>query len=299
MPNCHIYPEFSQRLIAITPKLYANEPIDVEPCNTVYALESTAIDLCLSAFPWATFRSTTTAATPNTLLDLRGNILSFLNISDGTFHDVNILEHLPPEAGAFYIIDRDYVEYERLPPFAQAGAFFETRAKRSMHFKRLGWHKTDHSAAVISDHTIALTFFYSKQGCPNPLHRGRFEDPDTGKNPVFVTNHLSLKALRVCQLHTIRWQVELFFKSIKQHPRIDAFFGTSVNAVMSQIWIGVRTNVLVTIARKQLKLDASMHEILRILSVTLFESTLPDHLLTLSTDGPNNPGDANQLSVFQ
>ena len=294
-----IYADFAQRLIRTARDLYASEPLGIQLDNTIYALDSTTIDLCLSLFPWAPFRSTKAAVKLHTLLDLRGNIPTFLHISDGKLHDVNILDQLIPEAGAFYIVDRGYVDFERLARFDQAGAFFVTRAKRGMRFKRLAWRKTDRSSGVICDHTIALTVFYSKQGYPKPLRRIRFKDPETGKKLVFITNHLDLEPLTVCQLYKMRWQVELFFKWIKQHLRIKTFFGTSENAVKSQIWIAVCTYVLVAIVRKRLKLKASMHEILQILSLSLFEKTSLDQLLTLNVPGPQQPGGANQLILFE
>ena len=294
-----IHADFAQRLIRTARDLYASEPLGIQLDNTIYALDSTTIDLCLSLFPWAPFRSTKAAVKLHTLLDLRGNIPTFLHISDGKLHDVNILDQLIPEAGAFYIVDRGYVDFERLARFDQAGAFFVTRAKRGMRFKRLAWRKTDRSSGVICDHTIALTVFYSKQGYPKPLRRIRFKDPETGKKLVFITNHLDLEPLTVCQLYKMRWQVELFFKWIKQHLRIKTFFGTSENAVKSQIWIAVSTYVLVAIVRKRLKLEASMHEILQILSLSLFEKTSLDQLLTLNVPGPQQPGGANQLILFE
>jgi hypothetical protein len=299
MRDWRIYAEFAQRLIRTARDLYASEPLGVQLDNTVYALDSTTIDLCLSLFPWAPFRSTKAAVKLHTLLDLRRNIPTFLHISDGKLHDVNILDQLIPEAGAFYVVDRGYVDFERLARFDQAGAFFVTRAKRGMRFKRLAWRKTDRSTGVICDHTIALTVFYSKQGYPKPLRRIRFKDPQTGKKLVFITNHLDLEPLTVCQLYKMRWQVELFFKWIKQHLRIKAFFGTSENAVKSQIWIAVCTYVLVAIVRKRLKLEASMHEILQILSLSLFEKTSLDQLLTLSVEAQNQRDSANQLILFE
>ena len=299
MRDRRIYAAFAQRLIRTARDLYASEPLGVQLDNTVYALDSTTIDLCLSLFPWAPFRSTKAAVKLHTLLDLRRNIPTFLHISDGKLHDVNILDQLIPEAGAFYVVDRGYVDFERLARFDQAGAFFVTRAKRGMRFKRLAWRKTDRSTGVICDHTIALTVFYSKQGYPKPLRRIRFKDPQTGKKLVFITNHLDLEPLTVCQLYKMRWQVELFFKWIKQHLRIKAFFGTSENAVKSQIWIAVCTYVLVAIVRKRLKLEASMHEILQILSLSLFEKTSLDQLLTLSVEAQNQRDSANQLILFE
>ena len=293
-----IYAEFAQRLIAMARKLYANESLGVELSNTVYALDSTTIDLCLSLFPWAPFRSTKAAVKLHTLLDLRGNIPTFLHISDGKLHDVNILDQLIAEAGAFYVMDRGYLDFERLARFDQAGAFFVTRAKRRLRFKRLAWRTTDRSTGVICDHTITLTVFYSKQGYPKPLRRIRFKDPETGKTLIFLTNHLDLPALTVCQLYKMRWQVELFFKWIKQHLRIKAFYGTSENAVKTQIWIAVCTYVLVAIVRKRLKLEASMHEMLQILSLSLFEKTPLDQLLTLNVPGTKPPDAGNQLILF-
>jgi hypothetical protein len=294
-----IYAESAQRLIAMARKLYANEPLGVDLSNTVYALDSTTIDLCLSLFPWAPFRSTKAAVKLHTLLDLRGNIPTFLHISDGKLHDVNILDQLIVEAGAFYVMDRGYVDFERLARFDQAGAFFVTRAKRRLRFKRLTWRTTDRSTGVICDHTITLTVFYSKQGYPKPLRRIRFKDPENGKTLVFLTNHLDLPALTVCQFYKMRWQVELFFKWIKQHLRIKAFFGTSENAVKTQIWVAVCTYVLVAIVRKRLKLETSMHQMLQILSLSLFEKTPLDQLLTLSVSGPKPPDDDNQLNLLQ
>jgi transposase len=293
-----IYAEFAQRLITMARKLYADEPLGVQISNTVYALDSTTIDLCLSLFPWAPFRSTKAAVKVHTLLDLRGNIPTFLHISDGRLHDVNILDQLIPEAGAFYVVDRGYVDFDRLARFDQAGAFFVTRAKRNMRFRRLGWRKTDRSTGVICDHTISLMGFYSKQGYPKPLRRIRFKDPITGKKLVFITNHLDLAPLTICQLYKMRWQVELFFKWIKQHLRIKAFFGTSQNAVKTQIWIAVCTYVLVAIVRKRLKVGASMHEILQILSLCLFEKAPLDQLLTLTVPGPKPPDSGNQLNLL-
>jgi Domain of unknown function (DUF4372)/Transposase DDE domain len=293
-----IYAEFAQRLILMARKLYANEPLGVQFSDTVYALDSTTIDLCLSLFPWAPFRATKAAVKLHTLLDLRGNIPTFLHISDGKLHDVNILDQLIPEAGAFYVMDRGYLDFERLARFDQAGAFFVTRAKRRLRFKRLKSHPTDRNTGVICDHSIELSVFYSKQGYPKPLRRVRFKDPETGKTLIFLTNHFDLPPLTICKLYKMRWQVELFFKWIKQHLRIKAFFGTSENAVKTQIWIAVCTYVLVAIVRKRLKLEASMHEILQILSLSLFEKTPLHELLTLSLQGLKQPIFANQLNLL-
>jgi Domain of unknown function (DUF4372)/Transposase DDE domain len=293
-----IYAEFAQRLIIMARKLYANEPLGVQFSDTVYALDSTTIDLCLSLFPWAPFRSTKAAVKLHTLLDLRGNIPTFLHISDGKLHDVNILDQLIPEAGAFYVMDRGYLDFERLARFDQAGAFFVTRAKRRLRFKRLKSHPTDRNTGVICDHSIELSVFYSKQGYPKPLRRVRFKDPETGKTLIFLTNHFDLPPLTICKLYKMRWQVELFFKWIKQHLRIKTFFGTSENAVKTQIWIAVCTYMLVAIVRKRLKLEASMHEILQILSLSLFEKIPLHELLTLSVQGLKHPMFANQLNLL-
>jgi transposase len=293
-----IYAEFAQRLIAMARKLYAEEPLGVQISNTVYALDSTTIDLCLSLFPWAPFRSTKAAVKLHTLLDLRGNIPTFLHISDGKVHDVNILDQLIVEAGAFYVMDRGYLDFARLARFDQAGAFFVTRAKRRLRFKRLRSHPTDRSTGVICDQTIELSVFYSKQGYPKALRRVRFKDLESGKTLIFLTNHFDLPALTICKLYKMRWQVELFFKWIKQHLRIKAFFGISENAVKTQIWIAICTYVLVAVVRKRLNLNASMHEILQILSLNLFEKTPLHELLTFSVQPQEQPSFANQLKLL-
>jgi hypothetical protein len=289
-----IYADFAQRLILMARKLYADEPLGVELSNTVYALDSTTIDLCLSLFPWAPFRSTKAAVKLHTLLDLRGNIPTFLHISDGKLHDVNILDQLIPEAGSFYVMDRGYLDFERLARFDQAGAFFVTRAKRGLSFRRLRSHPVDRDAGLVCDQSIELSTYYSKQGYPKTLRRVRFKDPETGKTLIFLTNNVDLPALTVCKLYKMRWQVELFFKWIKQHLRIKVFFGTSENAVKTQVWIAVCTYVLVAIVRKRLKLEASMHEMLQILSLSLFEKTPLDQLLTLKVESELS----NQLNLL-
>ncbi len=263
--------EFAQALIRIARRLYATEPLGVELDNTVYALDSTTIDLCLSLFPWAPFRSTKAAIKLHTLLDLRGNIPSFIHISDGTWHDVNVLDLLIPEAGAFYVMDRGYLDFERLYRLHQSGGYFVSRAKRNMNCRRVHSTPIDRSTGLICDQRVMLNGFYASQHYPGPLRRVRFKDPVTEKSLVFLTNHFAIPALSVCALYKSRWQVELFFKWIKQHLRIKRFFGTSENAVKSQVWIAVATYVLVAIVRKQLKLDVSLHTMLQILSVTPFE----------------------------
>ena len=277
-----IYCEFAQSLIGIARRLYAEEPLGIELKETVYALDSTTIDLCLSVFPWAPFRSTKAAVKLHTLLDLRGPIPSFIFISDGKIHDVNILDQLVPEPGAFYVMDRGYIDFERLARFHDAGSFFVTRAKSNLKAQRRYSHPVDRTTGLICDQTVVLTVFYSRKGFEAPLRRIRFRDPESGKRLVFLTNNFALPALTITKLYRLRWRVELFFKWIKQHLRIKAFFGTTENAVKSQIWIAISVYVLVAIVRKRLKLSASLYEILQILSLTMFERTPLDQLLTLS-----------------
>ena len=268
-----IYADFAQHLIGIARRLYADDPLSLDLDDTVYALDSTTIDLCFSVFPWAPFRSTKAAVKLHTLLDLRGNIPSFIFISDGKMHDVNILDQLLPEAGAFYVVDRGYVDFERLARLDDAGSFFVTRAKSNLKARRRYSRPVDRSTGLVCDQTVFLTGFYSRQGFNRPLRRIKFNDPQTGKRLVFLTNNFALDALAIAKLYKSRWQVELFFKWIKQHLRIKAFFGTSENAVKSQIWIAVSVYVLVAIVKKRLALPATLYEILQILSLSLFEKT--------------------------
>ena len=271
-----IYAEFAQRLIAQARRLYVNEDLGFELTNTVYALDATTIDLCLSVFPWAHFRTTKAAVKMHTLLDLRGNIPSFIHVSDGKLHDVHALDLLLPEAGAIYVMDRGYVDFARLHVLHLAGAFFVTRAKSNMDAHRVYSAPTDRTTGIICDQTIALDGLYTSQHYPEHLRRIRFRDTETGKTLVFLTNQFSLPAPTICALYKSRWQVELFFKWIKQHLRIKRFFGTSENAVKTQIWIAVSVYVLVAIVKKRLALDASLYTLLQILSVTLFEK-MPIH----------------------
>jgi len=294
-----IYADFAQRLITQARKLYAADTFGVDLSNTVYALDSTTIDLCLSVFPWAPFRSTKAAIKLHTLLDLRGSIPSFIHISGGKLHDVNVLDLLVPEAGAFYIMDRAYLDFERLYTLAQMGAFFVTRAKLNMDARRLYSAPTDRGTGVICDQTIALNGFYSSQHYPQHLRRIRFKDPETGKTLVFLTNHFQLPPLTISALYKNRWQVELFFKWIKQHLRIKRFFGTSENAVKTQIWIAVSVYVLIAIIKKRLNLDVSLHTLLQILSVTVFEKI---ELAQAVADSPIMQNSAmldNQLNLFE
>src|SRR5206468_10265443 len=293
-----IYAEFAQRLIAIARGLYVNEPFGVDLKETVYALDSTTIDLCLSVFAWAPFRSTKAAIKLHTLLDLRGNIPSFIHISDGKWHDVNILDHLLPEPGAFYVMDRGYLDFARLYRFHEAGSFFVTRAKSNLKAQRRYSHPVDRSTGLICDQTIVLTGFYSRQDFDTPLRRVRFKDPDTGKRLVFLTNNFILPAFTITELYRCRWQVELFFKWIKQHLRIKVFFGTSENAVKTQIWIAVSVYVLVAIVKKRLNLSASLYEMLQILSLTMFERIPLDQLLTKIVTDDIHAFSPNQLNLF-
>src|SRR5665213_3305105 len=274
-----IYADFAQSLINIARPLYVDEPFGVDLTESVYALDTTTIDLCLSVFSWAPFRSTKAAVKLHTLLDLRGNIPTFIHISDGKLHEVNILDQLIPEPGAFYIMDRGFLDFARLFRFHQAGSFFVTRAKSNTQAKRRYSQPVDRDTGLICDQTIVLSGVYTPRHYQAPLRRIRFKDPTTAKTLVFLTNNFVLPAFTITELYRCRWQVELFFKWIKQHLRIKAFFGTSQNAVKSQIWIAVSVYVLVAIVKKRLNLSASLYEILQILSLTLFERIPLDQLL--------------------
>jgi hypothetical protein len=267
-----IYADFAQILIAKARKLYVNDSIGVELDQTVYALDSTTIDLCLSLFPWAKFRKRKAAVKLHTLLDLRGSIPSVVIITPGKVHDVKILDRLVLEPGAFYVVDRGYIDFARLFRIHQTGAFFVTRAKDNFRFRRLYSQKTA-SEFIRCDQIIVAHNFYAKKDYPAKMRRIRFLDPDTQKHLTFLTNNLSLPALTIADLYRLRWHVELFFKWIKQHLRIKAFYGTTENAVKTQIWIAITVYVLVAIVKKRLKLDQSLYTILQILSVTLFEKT--------------------------
>jgi hypothetical protein len=293
-----IYAEFAQRLIAQARRLYMGESLLGDLDTTVYALDSTTIDLCLSLFPWAHFRSTRAAVKMHTLLDLRGNIPSFIHISDGKLHDVHALDMILPEAGAIYVMDRGYVDFTRLHGLHQAGAFFVTRAKSNLNAHRVYSAPTDRSAGVIADQTIALDGHYTKRDYPVHLRRVRFRDAKTGKTLVFLTNLTALPALTVCDLYKSRWQVELFFKWIKQHLRIKKFYGTSENAVKTQIWIAVSVYVLVAIVRKRLKLDTSLYTLMQVFSVTVFEKASIESVVFQTADSLEHAMDDNQLNLF-
>jgi hypothetical protein len=293
-----IYADFAQSLIGIARRLYAADPFGVDLKETVYALDASTIDLCLSVFPWAPFRSTKAAIKLHTLLDLRGNIPTFLHISDGKLHDVNVLDLLIPESGAFYVMDRGYIDFERLHRLHEAGSFFVTRAKSNLKAQRRYSHPVDRRTGLMCDQTIVRTGFYSRQDFDTPLRRIRFKDPVTGKRLVFLTNNFALPAITITELYRCRWQVELFFKWIKQHLRIKVFFGTSENAVKSQIWIAVSVYVLVAIVKKRLDLSASLYEMLQILSLTMFERMPLNQLLgNIISDGIQAIS-ANQLNLF-
>ena len=266
-----IYADFAQVLIAIARPLYAHDPIGVELHQSLYALDSTTIDLCLSLFPWARFRQHKAAVKMHTLLDLHGNIPTFIRITDGQVHDVNVLDEILPEAGAFYVLDRGYIDFERLFVFTLCSAFFVVRTKENILLQRRYSHPVDKTTGVRSDHTVILTAFESAEAYPDPLRRVCYLDIETNKRLKFLTNNFALPALTIAQIYKCRWQVELFFKWIKQHLRIKSFYGTSENAVKTQIWIAVSIYVLVAIVRKRLALERSLYQILQILSITILE----------------------------
>jgi len=294
-----IYADFAQSLIGIARPLYVDEPFGVDLKDTVYALDTTTIDLCLSVFPWAPFQQSKAAIKLHTLLDLRGNIPTFMHISDGKMHEVNILDQLVPEPGAFYIIDRGFFDFARLYRFHQAGSFFVIRAKARTKARRRYSHPVNRGTGLICDQTILLTGVYSPQDYQAPLRRIRFKDPETAKTLIFLTNNFILPALTITELYRCRWQIELFFKWIKQHLRIKAFFGTSENAVKSQIWIAVSVYVLVAIVKKRLKLPASLYQILQILSLTMFERLPLDQLLAYAVTEHIDVDFDKQLILFE
>ncbi len=293
-----IYADLAQGLINRARRLYADEPMGVELEQTVYALDSTTIDLCLSLFPWARFRSTKAAIKLHTLLDLRGPIPTMISISEGKQADVRVLDELIPEPGAFYVMDRGYVDFQRLFGFVAAGAFFVTRAKAGMQLKRLESRPVDKGTGVRSDQIVWLALPRSIEHYPDRLRRVSYKDPESGKGLVFLTNNFDLPALTVAQLYKCRWQVELFFKWIKQNLRIKHFFGTSDNAVKTQVWIAVCVYVLVAIVRKQLGLKVSLSQLLQILSVNVFRQvTLAE--LVAKTQIQDEPCDShNQLMLL-
>lgn len=293
-----IYAEFAHRLIAQARELYAEEDLGLDLKNTVYALDSTTIDLCLSLFPWAPFRSTKAAVKMHTLLDLRGNIPSFIHISDGKMHDVNVLDLIIPEPAAIYIMDRAYLDFDRLFTLHDAGAFFVTRAKVNSKLRRIYSAPSDRAQGIICDQTVALSGFYSQKRYPHHLRRIRFKDPETGKTFVFLTNLFGPPPMTICEMYKAPWQVELFFKWIKQHLRIKKFYGTSENAVKVQIWTAVSVYVLVAIIKKRLNLDASLYTLLQVFSVTLFEKIPLNKDLFNAKHILEDDMNANQLNLF-
>jgi len=293
-----IYAEFAQRLIAQARRLYASESLGVDLTNSVYALDSTTIDLCMSVFPWAHFRSTKSAVKMHTLLDLRGNIPSFIHISNGKLHDVHALDMLMPEPGAIYVMDRGYIDFARLHTLHQAGAFFVTRAKSNLSAHRVYSAPTDRTIGVIADQTIALDGPRTSQDYPVHLRRIRFRDAETAKTLIFLTNQTALPASTICDLYKSRWQVELFFKWVKQHLRIKRFYGTSENAVKTQIWIAVSVYVLVAIVRKRLNLEAPLYTLLQVFSVAVFEKIEIQTAFSRGADSSEYAQDDKQLNLF-
>jgi hypothetical protein len=293
-----IFADFAQHLIAAARPLYASDPMGVDLDASLYALDSTTIDLCLSLFPWARFRRHKAAVKMHTLLDLRGNIPTFIGITDGKVHDVNMLDEILPEAGAFYVVDRGYVDFERLYVFTLSAAFFVVRTKSNVLLQRRYSHPVDKTTGVRSDHTVILTAIDSANAYPEVLRRISYLDVETRKRFKFLTNNFTLPALTIAQIYKCRWQVELFFKWIKQHLRIKAFYGTSENAVKTQIWIAVSVYVLVAIVRKRLDLETSLYQILQILSLTLFEKTPILQALQASDSQEELIDPGNQLILF-
>jgi hypothetical protein len=293
-----IWADLAAVLIRRARKLYCNDSFGIDLANTVYALDATTIDLCLSLFPWAPFRATKAAVKLHTLLDLRGSIPAFIHISDGKTHEVSVLDMLPVEAGAFYLMDRGYLDFSRLYALHQAGAFFVTRAKRGMNARRVYSMPTDRGTGMICDQRIALNGHYSAKAYPEQLRRIRFKDPESGKTLVFLTNNTALPASTIATLYKSRWQVELFFKWIKQHLRIKRFIGHSENAVKTQIWCAVTTYVLIAIVKKELQIDASLYTLLQILSVSVFEKTQLQQAFAGIDNIPQQTNLNNQLNLF-
>ena len=293
-----IFADFAQHLIGVARPLHVQDPIGVDLDHSLYALDSTTIDLCLSLFPWAKFRQHKGAVKMHTLLDLHGNIPTFISITDGKVHDVNILDEISPEAGAFYVMDRGYIDFERLYVFTLSSAFFVVRTKQNVVLQRRYSRPVDKSVGLRSDHTVILTAIESVKAYPDALRRVNYFDAETNQRLGFLTNNFTLPAITIAQIYQCRWQVELFFKWIKQHLRIKAFFGTSQNAVKTQIWIAVSVYVLVAIVRKRLSLESSLYQILQILSLTLFEKTPILQALQASDSQEEFLGPGNQLSLF-
>ena len=298
MRDWRIYADFTQRLIHTARDLYADQDHELDLDNTVYALDSSTIDLCLSLFPWAPFRSTKAAVKLHTLLDLRGNIPAFIHISDGKLHDVNILNQLLPEIGAFYIMDRAYLDFSRLHVMNQIGSYFVLRAKSNTQYQRIYSHKVDRSTGVVCDQTVKLCSTNSGDKFPDALRRISYKDLERNKKLTFLTNNTQLLALTIAELYKSRWQVELFFKWIKQHLRIKSFYGVSENAVKSQFWIAVSVYVLCAIINKRLVLEQTLYTILQTLSLTLFEKNSLFQLLSQTHYTTEPTESSNQLILF-
>jgi hypothetical protein len=294
----HIFADFAQHLIGIARPLYAGDALGVDLDASLYALDSTTIDLCLALFPWAGFRSHKAAVKMHTLLDLHGNIPAFIHVSEGKMHDIHALDRIDIEPGAYYAMDRAYLDFERLYRFTLSSAFFVTRTKKNVLHQRRYSHPVDRSTGVTSDQTVILASFESASSYPDPLRRVSYRDPATGKRLKFLTNNFTLPALTIAQIHKQRWQVELFFKWIKQHLRIKAFFGTSENAVKTQIWIAISVYVLVAIVRKRLKIESTLYQILQILSVIPFEKTPISQALQARNTQSDLHEFSNQLILF-
>jgi len=293
-----IYADFAQHLIGVARKLYQKDQLAIDIEQTVYALDSTTIDLCLSVFPWAHFRTTKAAVKLHTVIDLKGSIPTFIHISDGKLHDVTILDELPIEAGSTYIMDRGYVDFERLHGITRSLAFFVTRAKSTFSFERIYSHPVDKNTGLICDQTIKLTVPATAKKYPDKLRRVKYRDPDTGKILVFLTNNFELPAKIIADLYKQRWQVELFFKWIKQNLRIKTFYGTSENAVKTQIWIAVSVYLMVAIIRKRLKIEVSLYTILQIISISIFERTELNQILTFYDYKNRTTTSSKQLNLF-
>ena len=293
-----IYADFAQVLIATARSLYATDSMGVELDQSLYALDSTTIDLCLSLFPWARFRRRKAAVKMHTLLDLHGNIPTFIHITDGKVHDVNLLDLILPEAGAFYVMDRGYIDFQRLYRFTLESAFFVVRTKSNVLLQRRYSHRVDKDSGVRSDRTVVLASLESASVYPDALRKVACVDAETGKRLVFLSNNFALPAATIAAIYKQRWQVELFFKWIKQHLRIKASYGTSENAVKTQIWIAVSVYVLVAIVRKRLELEASLYQILQVLSLTLFEKTPILRALQQIDSQDDLPRFSNQLNLF-
>ena len=293
-----IFADFAQHLVSVARPLHIEDPMGVDLDHSLYALDSTTIDLCLSLFPWAKFRQHKGAVKMHTLLDLHGNIPTFIRITDGKVHDVNILDEIGPEAGAFYVMDRGYIDFERLYVFTLSSAFFVVRTKHNVVLQRRYSHPVDKSLGLRSDHTVILTAIESVKAYPDALRRVNYFDVETNQRLGFLTNNFALPAITIAQIYKCRWQVELFFKWIKQHLRIKAFFGTSQNAVKTQIWIAVSVYVLVAIVRKRMSLESSLYQILQILSLTLFEKTPILQALQASDFQEESLDPGNQLNLF-